>query len=304
MVDIKISQEIDEKKLKRSIIFLILILSTSLTVAMLLLGLVGNHLSTSSHLRLIATDEDRMLPVVASQKMGQDINRIYDSLILINSYLDKAQTVSDLANTVAGTGLSVEADQTINQELSQEESNVARILGEINSYLSQITFDTSIVAERDAMERFNNYWALLRQKINDYIKEKKIDADRLNNIKINCDAMNDFLVKMNTIFTEAARSDLEVSKKTSAQSRMIILGLLVAGLVIAFIATIRSILQVKKLLDLFEKSKADQKRLASVMLRANDGILTLDENGAITSWNKAAEGIFKYDKKEALGASI
>ena len=24
------------------------------------------------------------------------------------------------------------------------------------------------------MERFNNYWALLRQKINDYIKEKKI----------------------------------------------------------------------------------------------------------------------------------
>jgi len=87
MVDIKISQEIDEKKLKRSIIFLILILSTSLTVAMLLLGLVGNHLSTSSHLRLIATYEDRMLPVVASQKMGQDINRIYDSLILINRYL-------------------------------------------------------------------------------------------------------------------------------------------------------------------------------------------------------------------------
>jgi PAS domain S-box-containing protein len=77
--------------------------------------------------------------------------------------------------------------------------------------------------------------------------------------------------------------------------------LLAAGLIIAFLATLRNIFQVKSLLDLFEKSKKDQKRLATVMLRANDGILTLDAEGKITSWNNSAEKIFKYDKGSAIG---
>jgi PAS domain S-box-containing protein len=50
----------------------------------------------------------------------------------------------------------------------------------------------------------------------------------------------------------------------------------------------------------------DQERyfLASVVDSSKDSVVTIDFNSIITSWNKAAEDLYGYPAKEAIGKSL
>ena len=61
---------------------------------------------------------------------------------------------------------------------------------------------------------------------------------------------------------------------------------------------------VAELQEAKEKLTQSESRFRSVAQSANDAIITSDESGMITFWNRHAEVMFGYAKKEALGKSL
>lgn len=49
---------------------------------------------------------------------------------------------------------------------------------------------------------------------------------------------------------------------------------------------------------------AEQKKLAAIVESSADGIISMDVNGTVTSWNKAAEAMFGFSSDEAMGRQI
>ncbi|WP_320827340.1 CHASE domain-containing protein [Reinekea sp.] len=74
----------------------------------------------------------------------------------------------------------------------------------------------------------------------------------------------------------------------------LVLSLLVTGLVMSTLASRKN----KQLLI------DQQSRLAAIVASSDDAIISNDEQGLITSWNKAAERIFGFSHSEALGQSV
>jgi PAS domain S-box-containing protein len=52
------------------------------------------------------------------------------------------------------------------------------------------------------------------------------------------------------------------------------------------------------------ESKEQFRRLASIVESSDDGIISKDVNGIITSWNKGAERLYGYSAEEAIGKSV
>jgi two-component system, chemotaxis family, CheB/CheR fusion protein len=50
--------------------------------------------------------------------------------------------------------------------------------------------------------------------------------------------------------------------------------------------------------------KNDRDFLASIVDSSQDSILTMNMNSIITSWNKAAEDLYGYSAKDAIGKSL
>lgn len=63
------------------------------------------------------------------------------------------------------------------------------------------------------------------------------------------------------------------------------------------LASVRSLLRARK-------AEAARARLAAIVENADEPIISKDLNGVITSWNSAAERIFGYSAKEAVGQSM
>jgi len=61
---------------------------------------------------------------------------------------------------------------------------------------------------------------------------------------------------------------------------------------------------IKKLGDKIAELERSEERYRSLIACAADGIITLDESGMITSWNEAAEKIFRYDSDEVIGKHL
>jgi two-component system, chemotaxis family, CheB/CheR fusion protein len=63
---------------------------------------------------------------------------------------------------------------------------------------------------------------------------------------------------------------------------------------------------VNMLIDLSDRVRADQVRLqlASIVESSDDGIISKDLNGIITSWNKGAQQIFGYAADEVIGKPV
>jgi PAS domain S-box-containing protein len=63
---------------------------------------------------------------------------------------------------------------------------------------------------------------------------------------------------------------------------------------------------VNMLVDISERRRAEQdnRRLAAIVDASEDGIISKDLSGIITSWNPGAERLLGYAKREAIGKSI
>ncbi|MFN8662276.1 MAG: PAS domain S-box protein [Thermomicrobiales bacterium] len=70
-----------------------------------------------------------------------------------------------------------------------------------------------------------------------------------------------------------------------------------SGVVFAWLGT---------MLDITERIEAEamQGRLAAIVEAASDGILSVDRDGTILSWNRGAENLYGYPTEEAIGKSV
>ena len=73
------------------------------------------------------------------------------------------------------------------------------------------------------------------------------------------------------------------------------------GMPARLVTVIRDITQMKKAEKALKESEEKYRTLTET---ASDAIISIDDKGLITMWNKAAEGIFGYSKKEAIGKFV
>ncbi|MCW4005778.1 MAG: PAS domain S-box protein [Candidatus Bathyarchaeota archaeon] len=79
----------------------------------------------------------------------------------------------------------------------------------------------------------------------------------------------------------------EVTEKTKASAQLV--------------CTILNLVKKKRA---FEDLKAKEEKFQAIIEAAKDGIVLIDSKGKITFWNKAAQTIFGYTKKEAMGKTL
>ena len=97
---------------------------------------------------------------------------------------------------------------------------------------------------------------------------------------------------------------LQIRNAQVADSTQFTLLVIYAGVSLALLGLLGSVYIINLEITARRKAEAESRFIATIVGNAADAIISKDFNGIILSWNPAAEKIFGYSPKEAIGKSI
>jgi PAS domain S-box-containing protein len=299
--------DVKSLQMNRSIIRLISFLAAFLSFLLLTTGGIGTYMISKFYKNLDNIHYQVMLPSLRLQTINYQLGDLYKNLAKLKMVQSKAAALSKLEKELKKSRFSrfnIEQDEKGLEKREEVVANIRNIVIKVNNLLEESKNASKGLSYFNKLIFWRKHWTDFYGVIEKQIGSNNTSDKELLRAEKYIDNLRQRLQEIGDIITAKAADDLEASESFATTAISILMGVVFIGLIIAVIISIRTVKDVRRVLDQLEKSNQEQQQLAQIVANANDGIVSIDMHGNIQSWNSAATKILGYSVADAKGHQI
>lgn len=234
---------------------------------------------------------------VVKSSMGQDLMAALDKVSRHTSFFDPAITEIILRSEHIDAAEILQRSTALEKALQASEELYRTTFDLAGVGIAHVSPDGQWLRVNDRLCKIVGYSEeeLLKIRFQEITHPDDLAVDLAETEKLRTGALNNFSMEKRYLRKDGSSVWVQLTVSCARNER---------GQLTHFISVVEDISARKKAEEALRESQVQLALMAAIVDSSGDAIISKNLDGIVTSWNKAAERIFGYTAKEAVGQSI